>query len=384
MPRYMNDRIDSLSSFVPLQGIPKQHMAYLLNQVESKFLFRGAVFQSQYIGRDCYLYLYSGEVIVRTACRPDETVVATENLYPLAYQCYQPVEIEALVDTELLIFPAAALRQMLCWSQMAEFQRVQIAEDPTRDEDASWINFILDSNLFFKVPPTNVSMIFSKLTTKQVTTDEIIVKQGEVGNACYFIKEGVAAVEIIEPEETEAKLVAKIGPGRCFGEDALVNQTQRNATVTMQSDGVLMCLAKDNFLPLMKKDQAPIVDLNYLLENIGRDEKCVIIDVRTESEYQFGHLESAINISLDILPLHLPRLSKDIEYILYSDSGFRSNAGAVALVRLGYEASSFAAGLAELYASMVLNPSLRPLITQKPYWVKNGLVVSDQPVGVTK
>lgn len=384
MPRYMNDRIDSLSSFVPLQGIPKQHMAYLLNQVESKFLFRGAVFQSQYIGRDCYLYLYSGEVIVRTACRPDETVVATENLYPLAYQCYQPVEIEALVDTELLIFPAAALRQMLCWSQMAEFQRIQIAGDPTRDEDASWINFILDSNLFFKVPPTNVSMIFSKLTTKQVTTDEIIVKQGEVGNACYFIKEGVAKVEVGDSQSGEKKLVAKLGPGRCFGEDALLNRTQRNATVTMMEDGILMRLSKDDFLPLMKKDQAKVVNLDYLLKKIGPENECIIIDVRTEPEYQFGHLESAINIPLDMLPLHLPRLKKNIEYILYSDSGFRSNAGAVALVKLGYNAASFSTGLAELFSTLTLNPSLKPLITDKAYWVKDGRIESGQSSGVIK
>ena len=146
----MNERINSLRSFVPLQGIPQQHLGYLLNEAQSKILFKGAVFQSQFIGRDCYLFLFSGEVIVRTACRADERVTATENLYPLAYQCYQPVEIEALCDSELVIFSAQSLKNMLCWSQMAEFQRVQMAGDPTRDDDAQWINFILDSNLFFR------------------------------------------------------------------------------------------------------------------------------------------------------------------------------------------------------------------------------------------
>ncbi|BFM07437.1 hypothetical protein GCM10025791_02240 [Halioxenophilus aromaticivorans] len=341
------------------------------------------MFQSQFIGRDCFLFLYSGEVVVRTACRPEETIVARENLYPLAYQCYQPVEVEALSDAELLIFPAKELRNVLCWSQMAEFQRVQIAGDPTRDEDAQWINFILDSNLFFKVPPTNVSTIFSKLRRQVVNRGDVVVQQGEVGEACYFIKYGLAAVTISDVETGEEKLVAKIGPGRCFGEDALVNQTQRNATVTMLQDGVLMRLEKDDFLPLMKKDLAAVVELDYLLENIGHDDRCILIDVRTEAEYEFGHLESAINISLDILPLHLPRLRRDVEYILYSDSGFRSNAGAVAMQKLGYNVCSFATGLADLYASMVLNPSLKPLITQKRYWVKGGAVVSDHPRGVT-
>lgn len=380
----MIGRIDSLSSFVPLQGIPKQHMAYLLNQVETKFLFQGGVFQSQFTGRDCFIYLFSGEVIVRTACRSDEHVVATANLYPLAYQCYQPVEIEALTDSELLIFPADDLRKMLCWSQMAEFQRVQIAGDPTRDDDARWINIILDSNLFFKVPPTNVSTIFSKLKAISVNAGDVIVKQGEVGKACYFIKEGSASVEVTDAASGTTNLVAKLGVGRCFGEDALVNRTQRNATVTMLENGTLMQLSKNDFLPLMKKDQAPTVGLDYLLKKIGGDEQCIIVDVRTEREYNFGHIESAINISLEMLPLHLPRLKRDTEYVLYSDSGFRSNAGAVALSRLGYRVFSFSLGLSELYASMVLNPALKPLITEKPYWVKDGYVVSGQVSGTIK
>lgn len=380
----MIGRIDGLSSFVPLQAVPKQHLAYLLNQVESRILFEGGVFQSQFTGRDCYLYLYSGEVIVRTAGRSDEVVVATENLLPLAYQCYQPVEVEALTDSELLIFPAKQLRQMLCWSQMAEFQRVQVAGDPTRDEDAQWINFILDSNLFFKVPPTNVSTIFAKLQPVPVVAGQVIVKQGDLADACYFVKEGSAAVEVTNTAGTETKLVAKLGPGRCFGEDALVNRTQRNASVTMLQAGVLMRLSKQDFLPLMKKDHAPVVELDYLLQKIGRDDQCVVVDVRTDCEYDFGHLESAINISLDLLPLHLPRLKRDVEYILYSDSGFRSNAGAVAMARLGFRVSTFAAGLSELYASMVLNPTLQPLITRKPYWVKDGSVVSGQESGVTR
>jgi len=380
----MKGRINSLRSFVPLQAIPDQHLTYLLNKVQSRFLFKGAIFQSQFIGRDCYLFLYSGEVIVRTAYRPEQTVTATENLYPLAYQAYQAVEIEATTDSELLIFPALELKKLLCWSQMAEFQRVQIAGDPTRDEDAEWINFILDSNLFFKVPPTNVSEIFSKLKARVVSSGDVIVTQGEIGNACYFIKEGVAKVEVSDPGSNTRNIVAKIGPGRCFGEDALVNKTQRNATVTMLENGVLMRLAKDDFLPLMKKDQARHVELDYLLAKIGQDEDCIIIDVRTEPEYEFGHLETAINISLDMLPLHLPRLDKKFEYILYSDSGFRSNAGAVALAKLGFNVSCFAPGIAELYASLALNPTLKPLITNKPYWVKDGYVVSDQSSGVTK
>ena len=380
----MQGKLDSLSSFVPLQGIPEQHLSYLLKRVQSRFLFKGASFQTQFSGHEHYLYLYSGEVLVRSKGQPDQFVKATENLLPLAYQCYQPVEITAITDSELMMFPSLELKKQLCWSQMAEFQRVQIAGDPTRDEDAEWINFILDSNLFFKVPPTNVSQIFSKLTPRVVSNSDVIVRQGDIGNACYFIKEGRAKVEVTDASTGEDKIIAEIGPGRCFGEDALVNKTQRNATVTMIENGVLMRLSKDDFLPLLKKDQATTVDFDYLLAKIGQDPECILIDVRTVPEYQFGHLETSVNISLDILPLHLPRLNKNFEYILYSDINFRSNAGAVALKQLGYNATAFEGGLTDIYASLAMNPALSQLITTRQYWIKDGYAVSDQESGVTK
>lgn len=379
----MIGKIDSLHSFVPLQGIPEQHLSYLLKRVQSRFLFKGASLSSQFIGRESSLYLYSGSVSVACGETPTQTVSATENLLPLAYQQFQPVEITALEDSELLIFPALELKRQLCWSQMAEFQRVQIAGDPTRDDDAEWINFILDSNLFFKVPPTNVAEIFSKLTPRVTSAGDVIVRQGDIGNACYFIKEGRARVDVTDPETGITKTVAQIGPGRCFGEDALVNKTQRNATVTMIQDGVLMRLSKEDFLPLLKKDQARTVNLEYLVERFGQPES-VVIDVRTVPEYQYGHIDTAVNIALDILPLHLPRLNPKSEYILYSDSGFRSNAGAVALRKLGYNAASLEHGIAEIYSALPFNSDLQPLLTQSPYWLRNGYVVSDQEVGATK
>jgi hypothetical protein len=213
----MTGSITNLHSFVPLQGIPEQHLAYLKDHVKTRFLFKGASLPPMQLGLDTNIYLYSGEVAIKHVDGAQIDIVqATENLLPLAYQYFGVVEITAQTDAELIVIPLSELRKQLCWSQMAEFQRVQIAGDPTRDEDAEWINFILDSNLFFKVPPTNVSEIFSKLTPKVVSKGDVIVRQDEVGNACYFIKEGSARVDITNRDGL-TQCVAEIGPGRCFG-----------------------------------------------------------------------------------------------------------------------------------------------------------------------
>ncbi len=383
----MKTKIESLHSFVPLQGIPEQHLEYLVERVQSHFLFTGSIVESSEFGGDVFIYLFSGEVVVSHADGSEQTVNANGNLLPLAYQHFLPAKISAIIDSELIIFPLDELRKQLCWSQMAEFQRVQIAGDPSRDEDAQWINFILDSNLFFKVPPTNVSEIFSKLTPKVVSSGDTVVRQGEIGNACFFIKEGQARVDVIDPETNTQKTVAYLGPGRCFGEDALVNKTQRNATVTMIENGVLMRLSKDDFFPLMKKESSDQVSSDLILSSLNKldsKHRYVLIDVRTAPEYEFGHLKNSVNISLDLLPLHIPRLDKGIQYVLYSDTAFRSDAGASALSKLGFNAMSLAEGLRGLISKS--EKELVPLhyLTTQSYWLHEGSVIADQSSGTIK
>ena len=47
--------------------------------------------------------------------------------------------------------------------------------------------------------------------------------------------------------------LAELKTGDSFGEEALISESTRNATITMITDGVLMKLAKDTFVELVKK-----------------------------------------------------------------------------------------------------------------------------------
>jgi rhodanese-related sulfurtransferase len=64
------------------------------------------------------------------------------------------------------------------------------------------------------------------------------------------------------------------------------------------------------------------------------DEKpgMVILDVRTPSEFDDGHLEGAINISVDTLEGRLEELDRDDEILVYCRTGNRS-ASAVEILK---------------------------------------------------
>ena len=63
----------------------------------------------------------------------------------------------------------------------------------------------------------------------------------------------------------------------------------------------------------------PNVDFKELMQNGAQ-----IIDVRTKSEYQQGHVKGSINIPLNNLSNHYSKLKKDKPIITCCASGMRS------------------------------------------------------------
>jgi len=75
-----------------------------------------------------------------------------------------------------------------------------------------------------------------------------IFRQGDDGDCAYFIREG--EVEVIGEED--GKVLARLGPGKYFGEMSLISNAPRNATVRTSAPVELAILGKGNFLKMME------------------------------------------------------------------------------------------------------------------------------------
>ncbi len=63
----------------------------------------------------------------------------------------------------------------------------------------------------------------------------------------------------------------------------------------------------------------------------------IILDVRTKSEYQNGHIQGSMNIPVDVLRNHLSKLkNKNLPVITCCASGMRSAAAKNILMASGY------------------------------------------------
>ncbi|MGD8926935.1 MAG: cyclic nucleotide-binding domain-containing protein, partial [Thioalkalispiraceae bacterium] len=215
---------------------------------------------------------------------------------------------------------------------------------PATDEDRSWIRKMRHIMAFKNMPPANIKALLENMETILVKKDDVVVQQGSEGDYYYVLTEGEALV-------TRTVELATLGAGASFGEEALVSDAQRNASVTMKTDGMLMRLSKENFNALLK---------DPLLERVSPDEArqqvnkgAVWLDVRHAKEFAYARLPKAVNIPLHEVRLRLNELDKDKNYICYCSTGRRSSAAAFLLVQHGFRASVLNGGIKVMAQDLV-------------------------------
>jgi len=333
----------SAESLVPLKSLRHGFLEELFAHVESQSLAKGqAVFHEGTVDHQV-IYLSSGSLSLNWPSGYQETVSASEQLVPIANQQPRVCDAYATEDAVVLRMDSDRLDRALSWSQITDYMLSELAMDRELDGDLEWYQMVLSSNLFFKVPSINVREILDAMTPVEVCTGDEIIVEGDHGDCCYFLRTGEADI-LKADSQGEQHCVAKISSGRCFGEDALLDLTRRNATVKMTSDGSLMRLDKQDFLKLLKE---PSVDELDLKEIDQLHETPIWIDVRTNLEYGASHLAYSANMPLSNLALKRRLLSLHECYVLYCDTGRRSRSAAYFLGKEGFNVISLAGGLLE-------------------------------------
>jgi len=360
------DALAAAETLVPLKSIKKSFLAYLFEDAVVQTVFSGdVIFEANTVDNQ-HIWLLYGELELAFTSGHTETVVANETREALANQQPRPCKAQAKTDCTLLRIDSDLLDRILSWSQISQYLISDVSLERDFDEDIEWMQTVLNSNLFYKVPPVNVEQIFSRLTPMVVYADEVVVRQGEIGDCCYFIKEGEAKVTQFDELAKRTKSLANITEGRCFGEDSLVYETVRNANVIMKTDGVLMRLEKSDFLLLLKEamvEELTEQDIRGLVEPI-------FIDVRTDEEYSHGHLALSGNIPLNLLSLKKRLLAPERLYIFYCDTGRRSKAAAFLMGKQGFNVMTLKGGYTG--AKMA-----EQLVTDSGYILRDGKLISD-------
>lgn len=202
---------------------------------------------------------------------------------------------------------------------------------------------VRESPLFKDVPEANISGMLAASRAVPVRASDVVVMEGNEGETYFIILEGKATVHRRYNKDELPKLVAELGPGQSFGEEALLSNVARNATVRMVTDGVLLSVPKHVFLSYL------MTSLVTWLSPV--DAQCRIdagarwVDVRDDADEQERVLPDAIFVPLRFLRERLHELDAKGEYICYCARGRFSATAAFLMRQLGYNASALQGGL---------------------------------------
>lgn len=306
------------------------------------------------------VYLVKGELGVRYKDGTKLVLYAGTNAaqYPINAGQRQIKYTRALTPIQVVRIDEDLLDIMMTWDQLSsnEVENAEMIKSAEKADcqavrsTANWMNDTsifsaaqLQNGVFSQLPPANIEQMFKRMVSIKVVPEQIIIKQGAEGDYYYLIESGTAIVT--REKNGEQLMLAELQAGSAFGEEALVSDTKRNATVTMKTAGELLRLNKTDFIELLK---APIVNTISMIEAQKKVSNGAIwLDVRFRSEFEFNHLKSAVNAPLNELRNLISTLNqnKDQQYIVYCQTGRRSAAAAFILAQCGVKAEVLEGGL---------------------------------------
>lgn len=256
----------------------------------------------------------------------------------------------ALTDVDIIRIDTDLLDIMMTWDQLAGYEKSSAAEplmtpkSETVRGTADWMRSTgvfsagaLQNGVFSKLPPANVEEMFRRMESIPVKAGQTIIVQGAEGDYYYLIESGVAAVTRNVEAGQPPVLLAELKDGDAFGEDALVSDNKRNATVSMKTDGVLLRLKKADFTELL---QAPLLSRISMAEaeaKIASGACPLWLDVRFPSEYSYDHMPGSINVPLHEIRAFMKTLDPSKDYITYCQTGRRSSAAAFIMAQHGFK-----------------------------------------------
>jgi len=335
---------DLLRRFSPLDGLKRENVAALAKKMEVRTLDGSKPLLREGDTDKRTYYLVSGtlELVDRNGnvrllrANTDEARHPISPVLPRRYTVRAVDRVEYVsVDTELLDV-------MLTWDQTGSYEVNELRSDERGNSD-DWMTTLLQTKAFHRIPPGNIQAIFMRMQQVHVNAGDVVIKQGDEGDYFYVITRGRCAVNRETPLNKEGIKLAELNVGDTFGEEALISQSRRNATVTMLTDGALMRLGKHDFNTLLNEPMVAWVDHEEARRIVAAGGKW--LDVRLPSEFEAYHEPGALNIPLYFIRLKLNTLDTAITYVVCCDTGRRSSAGAFVLNERGFDTRVLRGGL---------------------------------------
>jgi len=336
-----SDEYQQLAQLIPLNTLKEEAFEALIPYAQIQQIGKNEVIFNEGDVDHVNVYLLSGKVKLLT--RNIEIDEVTDDgpaaRFPVAHQI--PRKYTAKTSTKSIIVKIDSRRLSEALADNEEPQVIEV-EHVNEEQDSDWMTQLLQSRVMQHIPASNLQGVMMRMKEKQVAAGDIIIYEGDEGDYFYLLHRGEADVLILDKETGENNKVAVLKAGAAFGEDALLSNRPRSSTIKMNTDGILLCLSKEDFIELIKHPLSSAV--NYEQAQAIIDKGGIWVDVRDHDSYEADHLPGSINLPHASLRFQIDSLDAEREYVIYSQTGTRALSSAYLFVEHGLQASTLQGG----------------------------------------
>jgi CRP-like cAMP-binding protein len=333
-----------LSGFSPFNAMRTDNLCNLLEQAETGQASQGQTLFKKGDSDKRSIYLLSGTVELIGDDSVKRVLIGgtDEANCPIAPTLPRQQTAVAMDTVRYFSIDSELLDVTLTLEQSGIYEVGDFSSEQDGGE-GDWMTALLQTRTFQQIPPHCIQMIFMRLQRIDYKAGDVVIHQGSKGDYFYIIRSGRCMVRRETPADKENIDLAELRVGGTFGEEALISQTERNATVSMQTDGILMRLGRDDFQALLNEPMLVLLEHDEADEAAAHGGKW--LDVRVPSEFKAIRKDGATNLPLYLLRHKLNVLDRETPYIVYCNTGRRSSAAAFILNQNGFQSAVLKGGL---------------------------------------
>src|SRR6266571_2114057 len=265
----MHATLEQLGSLAPLAGLSRERLAELAEVVAVERAPRGAdplkershAVQSLFLLAGELLLVFNGGGTLLIVGGTEETRQALNRRKPAV------ARTKAITDVDLLAVDDDALDILATWDQVAAgggdgaAAMARAARSDARPAGGAFSLGSLRNGAFAQLPAAHIDALLKRFERVRAARGDVVIREGDEGEHYYVVESGRFQVERLVGG---AKVVlAELKAGDAFGEEALVSETKRNATVVSLGEGQLLRLEQQQFNDLLREP---------LLRRVGLDE----------------------------------------------------------------------------------------------------------------
>jgi CRP-like cAMP-binding protein len=335
--------INLLKNFSPLDGLKRDNLIALARKVQIRELSPQQILFKEGDTEKRTVYVVSGSLELLDQGKVTEIIQGGKDAArnPVAPLFPRRVSARARDRVQYISIDSDLLDVMLTWDQTGSYEVSELQGQTDVGDD--WMTMLLQTKAFHKIPPANIQAIFMRMQQINYKSGDVVLKQGSEGDFFYVLTRGKCLVTRETPLNKDGIKLAELSVGDTFGEEALISDAKRNATVTMQTDGSVMRLGKEDFKRLLNEPMLDWLSAKEAEQIVSAGGKW--LDVRLPSEFENHHKDGAINIPLYFIRLKINTLDPEMKYVVCCDTGRRSSAGAYILSERGYHAYVLKGGI---------------------------------------